>query len=102
MPRRKSFEYQRVYFILSILRTDLWSQGAKCVVCEKKKKKHGLHKSKVDRLEHTTSYYQISSSYLTWTTAHVYVVLVSAERLLMEVNTFNFHAGPGHMQNAAS
>ena len=25
-----------VYFILGILRTDLWSQGTKCVVCEKK------------------------------------------------------------------
>ena len=25
-----------VYFILGILRTDLWSQGTKCVVCKKK------------------------------------------------------------------
>ena len=26
-----------VYFILAILRTDLWSQGTKCVLCKKKK-----------------------------------------------------------------
>ena len=32
VPRRKSFQYQQVYFILGILRIDLWSQGAKCVV----------------------------------------------------------------------
>ena len=39
VPRRKSFQYQPVSFILGILRTDpeLWSQGAKCVVCTKKK-----------------------------------------------------------------
>ena len=28
-----------VYFIPGILRTDLWSQDTKCVVCKKRKKK---------------------------------------------------------------
>ena len=32
--RGKSFQYQPVYFILGILGTHLWSQGAKCVVCK--------------------------------------------------------------------
>ena len=30
---------EHVYFILGILRTDLWNQRTKCVVCQKKKKK---------------------------------------------------------------
>ena len=30
---------EHVYFILGILRTDLWNQGTKCVVCQKRKKK---------------------------------------------------------------
>ena len=31
---------EQVHFILGILRTDLWNQGTKCVVCQKKKKKN--------------------------------------------------------------
>ena len=30
---------EHVYFILGIVRTDLWNQGTKCVVYQKKKKK---------------------------------------------------------------
>ena len=43
---------EHVYFILGIVRTDLWNQGTKCVVYQKKKKNllHALHKSEVDRL----------------------------------------------------
>ena len=50
VPRRKSFQYQPVYFILGILRTELWSPGAKCVVCKIKNKKITWSPQKLSRI----------------------------------------------------
>ena len=40
---------EQVHFILGILRTDLWNQGTKCVVCQKKKKNSNMLSTKRSR-----------------------------------------------------
>ena len=72
----------------------------KCVVCKKKTITWSKQKRRRPALTYT-SYYQISSPHLTWTTARVYVVPGGLrwphqslnkvqKRLLLQVNTFNF------------
>ena len=109
-----SQSYHRDYFARWSWRLCLWFNKM-CSLPKKKNSKHCL-KSEVDWLQHTTSYYQISSPDLTWTTASVYVVLVGLhwphqslnkvpKRLLMWVNTFNFlcfEMGKEHKKDIAN